>query len=536
MNRPLERYSLLKPAWVYPFILAVSILGFYGFYLTPLCFRFTLLTWDAFRDLITAQHVLAGGSPFDDPAYKGYAYWYPPTHAVWLAGWATLLDWDIFRIYSLSPVVFGWIGFPAVYALTWRLTRCHHSAFLATLSLSSMPWFVTYVMAQPTVMAHATGPALLLLLWNVRLQNGENRFEFSVFSLCVGAMASCHPPTFVILFSVIALNLVGNSFLSRERKSSLIRLGLFLSLSLIAASPYGLVTLAQPIRNPVPMRYIAPGLYRWEMVLPGTSWWRCVPFLVLTVIGVWGLTREKRAYRSVFLWSLLIVSIAGQLPAYAIKALQVFAPDLSTRVERSIPVIVPHEFQLYGQIALCLLAGYGFRAGLQFSKNKRNAVLIPVLIYLSVVLACSLWELKPPSPSVPGRSQIFLWKYRLAGEWEGVVNAIRNHTDVSDVICVFDDRTSFFTVAVHTGRKCLSTYASHSNMQVDLESRMTARNAIFSAGTKTELLRYAQPYEVDYLLCHLQTVPLERIHSYQSWFKTVYDDGVVFLFSLNEKS
>jgi len=534
-NRFFQHCPILGPACFYPLLLTILLIAFYGFYLAPRCYQFNYLTWDALRDIITAQHLLAGGSPFADPVYKGYYFWYPPLHAVWLAGWAALFDWDIFRVYSLSPIVLNWLGFPAVYCLARRLTGCCHSAFIATLSLTAIPWFVTYVMAQPTVMAHALGPALLLFLWNLRLQSLDNRREFLLFSLCAGGMGLIHPPTFLIVFSVILLNLIFNLKQNEHRDEQIGRLVTFILLSLAAASPYWLPNVLHPIQNSEPMRYIAPGLYRWEMVLPGTSWWRTIPFLALVVVGLWKRIREHRSPETVFLWALLAVTAAGQFPAYLLKALQLIAPQVYTRVEAIIPVLVPHEFQLYFQIALCLLIAAGFQSVYKYRKRKLKFITELTILYFVVSLGCSFWELGSTSASDPGRSQVFLWKYRLEGEWKGVVKAIREKTGVNEVICSPDDRTSFFVVSVRTGRKSLLTYASHSNLRANLEDRQTTRKAILSATTKADLLQKAEQYEIRYLLCHLKTVPKDRIRLFQSWFPVIYDDGVIFLFSLDDK-
>ncbi|MDP8245576.1 MAG: hypothetical protein P9L94_15945, partial [Candidatus Hinthialibacter antarcticus] len=89
MNQSLLRW--LRPSVLYPTLLALILSAFYGGYLAPHNQMFTVLTWDAFRDIITAQHIRAGGAVWADPVLDGYWFWYPPTNAILFSTISSLL-------------------------------------------------------------------------------------------------------------------------------------------------------------------------------------------------------------------------------------------------------------------------------------------------------------------------------------------------------------------------------------------------------------------------------------------------------------
>ena len=517
---PASRFSLrrLDPFLV---LLVLVLLLFYGGYLLPRCLRYQFLTWDAYRDLIAARHLLAGGRLIDDPVLKGYFCWYPPLHAALCSCFIFLTGMDVFRFYALTPVFLNWI-FPLVFYLFFRRLLDHDrpAACITTLSLVLMPWAVTYVFASPVVMAHATAFALLLLYAYSHLPLAFTRCALA-WSAALGFMGLYHPPTFLILLASVLLHRL---LLAWRAKTPSLLIRWLLPCGLVAAffsSPYGILNLLESIHNSEPLRYIAPGLSHWEIVLPGTSWLRFFPWVILAAIGFYTGVWQRRDALSWLLLSLFVVSLLGQIPAYLV----LWLGDASSWIAY-LPVLLPHEFQLYSQLCLCGFAGLGLHRLLPNAlKPFRLApwlLLLPALISLVLSLA-----------EFPSRSQVFLQPHRLAGEWTEPVRFIRSHTGVYDVFCTPDDWSAFFVIGAQTGRKCLETYPSHMNPHANAASRESARQRLYTSASLEEITRLRDAFSLDYLLATVPSVPSERLQFFQNALKCVYDDGTVYIFQLD---
>lgn len=298
----------------------------------------------------------------------------------------------------------------------------------------------------------------------------------------------------------------------------------FLAFSLFVCSPYWLPNLAQPLRNPAPLTYIAPGLTHHELFLPGASWLLAIPLLFLAGLGIASLLRRWQETSSQFILSLLAVSLIGQAPGYLKILLEKRFPALDAAVGDTIPILVPHEFQLYFQIALCLCLAIGL-AQMQVSQGAWKAIYWMAAIGFVASMVINLYHL-------PQRCQVFLWPYRLSGEWIAPVKAILANTSVNDVIAAPDDETSFFIIGVRTGRKCLLSYASHTNTHADLASRRQAREILFHSHSIEEIKQTAERWQVQFILCKNKLVSAERIAFFRKIFPAIYDDGVVSIFRI----
>ncbi|MEW6237427.1 MAG: hypothetical protein AB1656_18755 [Candidatus Omnitrophota bacterium] len=522
----MQEHQWISRYWQEP-LLAVLLVLFYGAYLAPRCWRYVYLTWDSLRDLIAAQHILAGGGWFSDPMLLGHSCWYPPLHALFCAAAVSIFPIDIFRFYALAPVLLNWIFPAAFYHLARRLLSGNRTAaFWATLALAAMPWAVTYVLASPTVMAHAAGFAILLFIFHLHLLEKYSQKKNLIFSLCTGLMGLYHPPTFLILTAVISIHWLIQAAQSK-RKPFLRRWLFFLTLSLTVCSPYWLPNLAQPLRNPAPLAYISPGLTRHELFLPGASWLLSLPLLFLAVLGVVSLLRRWKESPVQFILALLAVSLIGQAPGYLKILLEKRFTALDASIGDKIPILVPHEFQFYFQIALCLCLGIGL-AQLQASQGARKLIYWAAAIGFAASLTINLIHL-------PQRCQVFLWPYRLSGEWNDPVKAILAHTAVNDAIAAPNDETSFFIIGVRTGRKCLLSYPTHTNTRADLPSRRQAREILFHSYSTAEVLQTAERWRVQFILCKIKLVSSDRIAFFREIFPSVYDDGVVSIFRVEKK-
>lgn len=530
--QPIKKEALLrflrKTDLLCPLFLFLILLAFYAFYAAPLWLQYRYTTWDALRDIINARHLLEGGAFLADPVLDGYGSWYPPTHAAILAAAARLFHTDLIWTYALSAVGINWLSIAAFYVLAYKIcNRNPLPAFLTTLSLAALPWVVTYVLLSPTVMAHATVAALILIAVYAYFAQSESRKNTALLAACVGAMGLFHPPTFLILFGALFLHWYMRVRFDSFRGSTLFQAGLFLIIALGISSPYWLSNLLTSVLNPEPIRYIAPALYHLEFVLPGKSVLRSLPILIPAAIGLWIVLRRRREPLFGFLMALAMISVLGQIPVYFLAILKKSNPDMYEVLADRIPILVPHEFQMYAQICAVLLMGLGLSA--VFSSERipwiRRWVGGTLILSLCASLIPSLIEL-------PQHGKLFLWPYREQGEWNGVVRYICENTDVRDTICSPNDPVSFFVVGVQTGRKSLVSFASHLNTRCAVEPRRIARDRIFYEADREEILQIGKEYNIRYLLCSRKITSPERIARFREWFPALYDDEVVTLFIL----
>ncbi|MDX9754900.1 MAG: hypothetical protein RBU29_13130, partial [bacterium] len=414
----------------YGTLLGLLTVGFYGVYLAPRCWKYTYVTWDAIRDIITTQHLLAGGAIWADPVVTGYYPWYPPLHALGCAGLIALWDLDVFSFYALTPALLNLWLVPAWILILRRLTQVSHpAAFWGTLSLTAMPWIVTHVIAYPTVMAHAVPFAAWLFWGYLWLQNHAPAglgWKWAAFAAILGLLGLYHPPTFLIVLGTLSLHLLlGGTETGWRRWRMWATLA---GISLAVCAPYWLPNLLQPIRNPAPLAYLAPGLTRWEMILPGTTLGRSLPFIFFIGLGLAVCWQNRRESSCRWVWALLLITILGQIPAYTKLALEAYAPSWHAAMGNQIPIVLPHEFQLYFQLTLTLFLGMGLLLFIRWKTWLYPTVYYTLWTWFLFSLLLSLKEL-------PTHSQVFVWPYRLEGTYTALVEAIQTQTTVTDGIC-----------------------------------------------------------------------------------------------------
>lgn len=510
-KRPIPRESILCPA-----LLALALTGYYFAWLAPRNYTLVILTWDAFRDIIAARHLLAGGAAWADPVIKDFWFWYPPTNAALFSALHSLTGIDLYRLYALSPAILNIAFSPAFYLVCLRLfDRSHAVAFWTTLGLALMPWPVTYVFAFPTVMAHAAAPALLILWAYIGWLKRPRLKLFVTLSAATGLMGLYHPPTCVLLVSSIAFH----RLLARDAKHLLILIALAGAIS----SPYWLVQLSEPVLNPVPIRYVAPAMLRPEVALPGFGTW---PGLAVLAFGAWGgirLFRQIRKPAVGFLLLFFALMLAGQAPALLDAWLRSSAPEWHERFGEWVPLFVPHEFQLYSQITLAWIAGFGIKAFIEQRTSWKPLAFWGAVLIALIGLGDGLYRFAE-------RSQAFCEPYRLQGEWIAPVSFINEHINHNEVICAPDDHVSFFITGLRSGAKSLASFESHLNPRADYHARAAARKAIMQDGDEAQTREAIARYEVRYILAWSKKTSRERITLFQTWFKTVYNDGTVYLF------
>ncbi|MBN2325894.1 MAG: hypothetical protein JXR73_01980 [Candidatus Omnitrophica bacterium] len=506
------------------------LIGFYGFYAAPKWIHYRYTTWDALRDAINARHLLEGGEILADPVFAGCQSWYPPTHAAILAALSKLLNADLIQTYALSAAAFNGLAIAAFYVLAYRCSgRNPHAAFLATLSLSALPWFVTYVLLSPTVMAHATVLSIIFMAFYVFHIESESKNIITLFGLGAGLMGLFHPPTFLILTGALFLHGCLRIQLDSFRKKTIINAVWLFLIALLVSSPYWISNVLQPAQNTEPVRYTAPALYHLEFVLPGKSVLRSIPLLLPAFWGILLAYKRRRESLYGFLLSLFLVSLAGQVPVYYLAFMKTYQPGVYMTLSEYIPILVPHEFQMYSQICASLFFAIGSAGIFSLQRRALRWCLSGLVIFAAgaSLFAC----LK----EIPEHSKLFLWPYREQIEWKGAVRYIRENTSVHETICSPNDSTSFFVVGVQTGRKCLATFPSHANTRADLESRQIIRDEILYRADQHEILQAADQFSIQYLLCSRKINNPQRLVRFREWFPVLYDDEIVSIFRVTPK-
>ncbi len=515
MKQSLQHF--LAPSILYPFLLTSLLAGFYLGYLAPYNQMYTILTWDAFRDITVAQHLLAGGGLFADPVLDGYWFWYPPTNALVFSALSSLFNIDLFTFYALSPSIVNWLFVAAFFLFSRRLLHSDAFAFWTTLGLASLPWVVTYVIAFPTVMAHACAFGMVVFYLYIRWLDWKPYGRICI-SVITGLLGLYHPPTAIILIGSFVLH----RLVERDIRESLV-IG---AVATAIPSPYLLIQLSGSIQNPDPIRYVSPAMFQPAMVLPGFLPLLSLVFFIFVCIGLLRVFQCWNESIIRLVCSLLLVGVIGQAPAYLLAGLERFFPEFHTHYAELIPILLPHEFQLYSQVALLLVAALGANALWQ-SRLLSN----PMIRYTVFVLVI-VWTGAMLVP-LPKRVHAYCEPYRMQGEWRGVVEYINNHpgqVPVTSVICAPSDETSFFVTGLRTGRKSLATFASHMNPRADHAARTEARRLIMESGPFEEVARVCRDYTISYILVTRKKTSHEQIKLFQKSFETVYNDSNVYLF------
>ncbi|MDX9755137.1 MAG: hypothetical protein RBU29_14325, partial [bacterium] len=185
-----------------------------------------------------------------------------------------------------------------------------------------------------------------------------------------------------------------------------------------------------------------------------------------------------------------------------------------------------HEFQLYFQLTLTLFLGMGLLLFIRWKTWLYPTVYYTLWIWFLLSLLLSLKEL-------PTHSQVFVWPYRLEGTYTALVESIQTQTTVTDGICAPNDDLAFFITAAHTGRKCLRVFPTHTNTHVDLARQQQARDIIQRSPSVDEIRQTSLGFHIHYILATRRTVPAERIEFFKRHFVTIHDDGITYLFRID---
>jgi hypothetical protein len=180
-------------------------------------------------------------------------------------------------------------------------------------------------------------------------------------------------------------------------------------------------------------------------------------------------------------------------------------------------MLVPHEFQWHGQVAIAVLASIGLvhaarYAGRRFVPTRHEAVGAAAVgtIMLIGVLA----------PAVP----FFEYGGAYFGDLEGIVRTRSEtiswieHATGIEAVFACEPGEAYMTVAGLTGRKCAALPAGHTNPAVDAGKRLAAVEDLFSSRREAGFQALAAALEVDFVLLRIDSEQaVAQVQAYRSW-------------------
>lgn len=462
-------------------------------YVGPIVLRERMLGGDVFRDVGSAMSMLHGEF-FSDPAYVGETIWYPPLGAALAAATSLLFHVPPEEYFRLSPLFLNLLIPVGLYIVT-RLTWNRRAAMVSTVALLlAMPWWqVEVAHGQSAIHAVVWGWVSLLLY-----AQAERRRSYVWAMLCgvwQGLSFWHHPfvPAVLTIAFVLqadwAARRVGEQGRLTDRitrKHLIGRNVMVVGITLLIAAPILYLILHGPVLNSDPREYLAEefGTVRFAL-LGGNPWlWG------MGLVGVVACVRRADLGSRLLICGLL-VTLVGQIPGY----LRMYGGEWA----KSVPMIVPHEFQRLFQLGWAMAIGVGVDRAVVWLTDRvtdrRRRPLAAGGLTIAACLLTGVWwvgevpenlrrYLKPTDDS-PGRVE--------ASEW------VCQHTDINDVFACEPDLT-FRWLNAKTGRKAWIMPPGHSNPRVDWWERARVLRLMREAPTAESLWRLAREHGIQYLV------------------------------------
>ncbi len=501
----------------------VALGVFWLVYVTPIVTREKLRGGDIFRDVAYAVNV-QHGQVFTDPAYRGYALWYPPLSPVVMAGVGTLFHITPADAYRWSQLLFNWT-IPAGMFLIMRWHWGRRAAMVGTVALLlAMPWWQSEVVqGQPSVQA-VTWAWVALLLYGRQRRSGS-AWGLVACGLFLGLTFWHHPVIPAVLALALVLQTIWEWSLLRSpsaeasaaAKRPLKRNLAIIALTGVAAAPILYVMAHGPVYNTMPREFLNQELQTVEFALMHGNPWIWITGLVGLMVSA-----RQKDWGAQLLVSAVAVCCLGQVPAY----LRLYGPAWV----RSVPVLVPHEFQWTFQLAWAICVGVGTDYGLH-ALTRRWGFLQTHPRRVAVLTLCALvvtgmWGLPHAERNLHRFVHRYATNFPEAAAW------IRENTDINDVF-ICDVRLAFAWLNPDTGRKVWITSPGHSNPRVDWKMRHRVLLELTEAATPEAFARLARRHGIKYCIPspgwfpRILADPQLREVTVPAYLRPVYEDGKV---------
>lgn len=480
-----------RPTWgVDAVIVAVLLAGWLVGLAGPVL-RLRPIGYDTYRDSAYAEHILAGRWT-DDPALLGYSYWYPPLGPTVYALVSRLTGLPALAVYGTGVLwVNIWI-LPLVYLLV-RRTFDPLAGLGAVLCvwLGSRWWSESLALPLPAVQGLV--PALAALWLWVEVQRGRAFWAVPV-GLMLGVCVWHHVICGMVAAGAIGLHAVIAAVVASpgRRRQPLLRVAIAAAVCGAVVAPLAWHLAALPHLNRVPTQYAPATLFN-----PG--YFRQADTLLVILLAAAGLIYvwRKSIPKGGWVVGYLLVGMIGQAPVY----LQRFvAPWLG----RSLPVLVPHEFQWHGQLAVGVLAGVaaawlargavsyggprlagstGFPSRLAVWYAWACIMLLTVGLNAAAALRRTDDRWLPSTPAAADAE---------AARW------IKQNTSVCDVF-LCHPRVGYEVVGALTGRKLVALPPGWANVAAPMKQLHDDAQHLLDTTDPAEFLRLAARHHVRYI-------------------------------------
>lgn len=408
---------------------------------------------DTFRDAAYVENILAG-RVLDDPSMAGFSWWYAPGGPLVYAAVSRLTGVAPIPLYSSSILwVNVWIplGIFLVVRLYWD--RATAVAALLMVWLGSRWWQTHLAMPMPSIQGLI--PALLaLVVWREALRRG---WGWSVFLGVVLAVCTWHHIVSAIVVSgAIGIQAllwsVGDHGLQRNR--ALKRAAVAGCVCAVLVAPLAWHLLAIPWNNPAHSALAA------EMDEPAYALHSATPLVIpLAILGAI-LVGRRMASPAAWVLGYLAIGLVGQGVGYLHRYWQ----DLP------LPVLLPHECQWHGQLAVGILAGVGL-IGLsrwvawRTGRRLRPQVVTVVVAALLVVLVAA-----PDRARALDRIDDYWTPGRCSPDVQAAMEWVRHNTAITDVfVCRY--LPAYYDLVGWTGRKLILMPEARANLAADVLQR-----------------------------------------------------------------
>lgn len=466
------------------------------------------LPYDAFRDTAWSQNML-NGQIWNDPSIQGATWWYAPAGPGLMAMVSAVSGQDTPDVHARSALWLNPLILVALFLLLRQTTGSWAALASAPLLLFGSLWWMTHIGAAMPSVQGTTLALMTLLAWNWCIESlVRQRYDHRQIVVrggitgCVLALTAWwHPVCSIVAVGALGFHALG---LGITRKISWTRLGAGLGStgisSMILAAPIVVHLLSLPRRNPVPLRYIAPEMtnpdFAVGLITPGVG--------ILAVIGL--VMAFRNFSRLGWTTGLLGIALIGQMPAY-----------LPWWQQLNLPLLVPHEFQWHGQLAVAALATIGLWDTTRFVAPYLRLPIKPGF-RIALIGSLLLIGILAPATAYLQFGGVYLANLdEIASVRQESVKWIKGSTTIEAVIaCPAPE--AYMGIAGLTGRKCAALPAGHTNPSVDAFERLNLNEDLLATPNEARFLQAAARLDVTHVLVKVDSnEAIQRLRRFQAW-------------------
>ncbi len=462
-------------------------------YVGPIVIRDRMVGSDVFRDVGSAMNILHGEF-LTDPAYVGETIWYPPLGAALAAVTSRLFDVPPEDYFRWSPLFLNWlipVGLYVVVRITWN----RRAAVVSTVALLlAMPWWQVEVAHGQSAIHAVVGGWVSLLLY----AQAERRRSYG-WAVACGAWQGLsfwhHPFVPAVLAAAFVLQADWTARRSGEKDEPAVRQvqkqligrnAIVAGVTLLIAAPILFLILRGPVLNPDPREYIAGELATVRFAILGGNPWLWGMGLAGVVACARSVDRGPR-----LLLCCLLLTVVGQVPGY----LRLYSGEWA----KSVPILVPHEFQRLFQLGWAMAIGIGVDSIIDWitarvAGHRKQATAASGLTIAACLLTGIWWV-----GDVPENLRRYLVPIGDPPGWVEAGDWVRRHAELNDVFACEPDLALRWLNA-KTGRKAWIVPPGHSNPRVDWWERARVLRLMGEAPTAEALWRLAQKHDIQYLV------------------------------------